>query len=183
MWNQFRNRFASTESYVSLVLGLAVVLMVGMVAFNYFKGKNQKAAVTTNETEKTQQELQAALPSTHSVAAGETLWSISEKYFNTGYNWVDIQKANNLVNADAIEVGQALTIPKVEPIMPQNGQIASSQVAVKTQETSYTVAHGDTLWNISVKHYGTGYRWMDIALANNLANPDVIHAGNVFKLP
>ena len=48
---------------------------------------------------------------------------------------------------------------------------------------TYTVQKGDTLWDISVRAYGDGYRWVEIAEANNLANPDLIHSGNEFVLP
>ncbi len=182
MWDQLKKRFESTESFVSLVLGLAVVLLVGMFIFNYVKGRAPIGTTNPGEAAKTEQGQQVALPTTHTVAAGDTLWSISEKYFTSGYNWVDIAKANNLASADFIEVGQTLTIPKVERIAPPEGQIAASQVEVKPA-TSYTAVHGDTLWSISLAHYGTGYRWVDIASTNHLANPDIIHAGNVFTLP
>lgn len=47
----------------------------------------------------------------------------------------------------------------------------------------YTVKAGDTLWDISVRTYGNGYRWGEIAKANNLQNPDLIFPGNTFNLP
>jgi len=49
--------------------------------------------------------------------------------------------------------------------------------------TKYTVARGDNLWNISVRAYGNGFAWGEIAQANNLSNPSIIHAGNVLNLP
>jgi len=48
---------------------------------------------------------------------------------------------------------------------------------------SYKVVAGDTLWDIAVRTYGNGYRWVDIARANNLSNPDLIYPGNNFQLP
>ena len=50
-------------------------------------------------------------------------------------------------------------------------------------EPTYTVVVGDTLWSIAVRTYADGYKWTEIAKANNLSNPDLIHAGNVLKLP
>ena len=67
---------------------------------------------------------------------------------------------------------------------PQEKVVQESvQNKQKITGNSYTVISGDNLWDIAVRAYGDGYRWVDIAEANNLANPDLIHRGNVFKLP
>jgi nucleoid-associated protein YgaU len=175
MWNTLKKSLNSPDSYVSLALGFAVVLVVGMIAFNYFKGRNQQAAQTQKET---QQEASTKLPGKHTVKAGETLWSISETYYKTGYNWVDIQKANSLVNADRVEAGQELIVPDVKPIMPE-GSVSSAM----TERKEYTVATGDSLWKIAVSQYQNGYRWPEIARANNITTPDLIYAGTVLTLP
>jgi nucleoid-associated protein YgaU len=39
------------------------------------------------------------------------------------------------------------------------------------------------LWTIAVRAYGDGYKWTEIAKANKLVNPNLIHPGNVFVLP
>lgn len=48
---------------------------------------------------------------------------------------------------------------------------------------NYVVKAGDTLWDISVRAYGNGYRWSEIAKINNLQNPNIIHNGNNLVLP
>ena len=48
---------------------------------------------------------------------------------------------------------------------------------------SYTIVHGDTLWDIACRAYGDCYAWTKIAAANKLEHPDLIHAGNVLTLP
>ena len=175
MWNTLKKSLNSPDSYVSLALGFAVVLVVGMIAFNYFKTKTQPAAETSSQTEQTSP---VPLPAKHTVKAGETLWSISETYYKSGYNWVDLQTANNLVNPDRVEVGQELTVPDVKPILPE-GSVSS----VMTETKQYTVVTGDSLWKIAVSQYQNGYRWGEIARANNLANPDVIFVGTILTLP
>jgi nucleoid-associated protein YgaU len=50
-------------------------------------------------------------------------------------------------------------------------------------QTNYTVVRGDTLCQIAQKHLGNCNRWQEISRANNLTNPNLIHAGNVFVLP
>lgn len=185
MWDQLKKRFSSTDSAVSLVLGLAVVLVVGALLFNYVKGKQPvpETASTAPDTAGQAQQMQPIIsPTTHNVVAGDTLWSISEKYYKTGYNWVDVQKANNVTNPDHIEAGQSLTIPVVTPIMPP-GQVDGGTMDKKPQQAIYTVVRGDTLWTIAIKQYNNGYKWSVIASANKLTNPDLIHAGNVLMLP
>lgn len=182
MFKDLQKRFTSTDSYISLVLGIAVVLVIGVLVYNFIQSRGvqpPKGEVTTTDEEKM---ATGAPGGTHTVAAGETLWSISEKYYKTGYNWVDLVTANNLPNADAIEEGQKLVIPTVTPIMPQ-GQDGSGASAKEPESKTYTVVHGDTLWKIAVEKYGNGYKWSEIARANALTNPDLIHAGNVLALP
>ncbi|OGY26858.1 MAG: hypothetical protein A2Z11_01625 [Candidatus Woykebacteria bacterium RBG_16_43_9] len=49
--------------------------------------------------------------------------------------------------------------------------------------TKYTVVRGDHLWKISERFYRSGFNWTLIAQENKLANPDIIHTGNVFTIP
>ncbi|OGM05339.1 hypothetical protein A2715_05700 [Candidatus Woesebacteria bacterium RIFCSPHIGHO2_01_FULL_39_32] len=122
--------------------------------------------------------------SQHTVAKGETLWVIAEKYYKSGYNWVDIAKENNLENPGIINEGQKLNIPSVEFKL---ATVVDSPKSLSEAEAisggSYTVKQGDSLWKIAVRAYGDGYRWSDIAKENNLLNPALIHPGNSFKLP
>ena len=182
MFKNLQKRFESTESYVSLVLGIAVVLVVGVLVYNFIQNRSQKAA-TSPESVTDEEKMATSTPGgNHTVTAGETLWSISEKYYKTGYNWGDIAKANNLVSADQVEEGQTLVIPTVTPIMEQ-GEVASGETSKKPEAKSYTVVSGDTLWGVATAQYGDGYKWVEIAKANALVNPDLIHPGNVLTLP
>ena len=184
MWKTLKESFETPDSYVSLALGLAVVLVVGMITFNYFKAKMQTATSTTPETQAEQaKEAAMTLPGKYTVTSGDTLWSIAEKYYKSGYNWVDIQKANGLTDPGLIENGQVLTIPDAKPIAVPAGEVSSASTVKSLEKKPYTVLHGDDLWSIAVKMYGDGYRWTDIAQANNLMNPDVIYAGNILTLP
>lgn len=147
------------------------------------------------------------------VQKGESLWVIAEKKYNSGYNWVDIARANNLSNPGQIHAGDKLRLPSVrsseqtiatvitkdennaktmrenvkqpKPVAkpsPKATTMQSNQMANITGNT-YNVVRGDNLWNIAVRAYGDGYRWTEIARANGLSNPRVIHAGNHFTIP
>ena len=49
--------------------------------------------------------------------------------------------------------------------------------------TTYTIKEGDNLWDISVRAYGDGFKWPELAKANNISNPDLIYPNNILKLP
>lgn len=162
-----------------MVLGGLVIVIVGILVVNYFKDKQGEttpvALTTTTQTQ---------VGKSHNVIKGETLWSIAEEAYGSGYNWTDIYNANKL-KSQAIEVGQKLDIPAVTAKQPTTTK-KTFDLSVNPQpitNSSYTVVHGDTLWSIAVRTYGDGYKWVNIAKANKLMNPGVIHAGNVLTLP
>lgn len=172
-----RARF--NESTISMLLGILVVVVVASLIFNYFKGlRKEGAPAQTTATESTEATFKVEnLPATYTVKEGDSLWQIAQTLYGSGYNWVDLAQENGLTNPNSIVVDQELRIPKVEP------------KAVKTavQETisgdSYTVVKGDNLWKISLRAYGDGFQWTKIAETNSLVNPNLIHPGNVLKLP
>jgi len=176
MLKALRKSLSSPDSYVSLALGFAVVLVIGIISFNYFKARTVPAAQTDQQNERT---AQTNLPAKHTVKEGETLWTIAETYYKSGYNWTDIAKANTLANPDHISAGQELTIPDAKPIALPTGVVSSAT----TEKRQYTVKAGDSLWSISMAQYQNGYRWSEIAQMNHLANPNIIHSGNVLELP
>lgn len=128
--------------------------------------------------------------SIYTVIQGDTLWNIAENKYNSGYRWVDIQKANNLTNPDLLLVGTKLILPKVDQkittitkeditTQPKGGTIQANKIS----GTSYIVTKGDNLWNIAVRAYGDGYAWTKISNANKLSNPNLIHSGNKLTIP
>ena len=120
-------------------------------------------------------------PTIYVVKEGDHLWKISEEAYGSGYNAYDIAKANNLSNADLVEVGQELILPEVEPKDPT--VIGDSPETEMEKPTQYTVVAGDHLWGIALKVYGDPYKWLNISIANNLVNPSVIEVGQVLNLP
>lgn len=99
------------ESTISTMLGVLVVVVVGIFVVNYFRSLEPGNTLPTGiNTE----DLDSDIRSTYTVKEGDSLWTISEEVYGTGYNWVDIQNANELANANAIETGQVLKIPSVD---------------------------------------------------------------------
>lgn len=170
------------ESLVSLILGVIAVILLGLLAFNYFRVNRPQSVINEipaeqeiNGGEITEATSTISLPTTHTVKSGENLWNIAEKYYSSGFNYVDIAKENNLSNPEEIEVGQKLTIPNVPSYNPNT--------LTSIRGSSYTVVEGDNLWTISLRAYGDPYKYIEIAKDNKLTSPDFIHAGNVLSIP
>jgi nucleoid-associated protein YgaU len=66
-----------------------------------------------------------------------------------------------------------------------NVQSGSSTQPAPSTEQTYTVAGGDTLSKIAKKFYGNANAWNTIFQANRdqIKNPDMIHPGQVLKIP
>lgn len=185
------------ESTISTILGALVTVVIGILIFNYFKqvGKIeqiteesamsetvQEAGLTFEKTEEGKLVPQN-LPIVHKVKAGENLWKIAENYYGSGYNWVDIANENKLECPDQLAADQELNIPKAEAKELTKAQIASAIDVSPIEENSYKVAEGDNLWTIAVRAYQDGYRWPEIAAANNLVNPNYIEVDQELELP
>lgn len=172
---KFLKTIKLNEESISMVLGALVIVIVGVLVVNYFKDNGSTSVPAANT--------QTQESNSYTVKKGDTLWSIAEDKFGSGYNWTDIYNANDL-KTETIEVGQELTIPQVAPKKPTATQEVSTMTEAGTiSGSTYTVVRGDDLWHIAVRAYGDGYQWLKIAQANKLDNPNVIHAGNVLTLP
>ncbi len=184
-------KIKSWERPISIGLGIVVVVLIGVLIFNFFRSQGEETAIeegggfVSEETGQTiEKEGEVKLPATHKVVRGENLWKIAEHYYGSGYNWVDIAKENKLSNPDRLLVDQELIIPDVPVRHPESGEIASGKKVADISE--YTVEKGDSLWKIAEKIYGDGYSWMKIYQANQEkigANPGLIFSGTVLTIP
>jgi len=183
------SQFKLEESYISLIIGAVVVaLIIGgiilLLRSGRSSGKSSLQYKPTVEVEK-KKETTENLPISYQIKEGDSLWTISEKFYNSGYNWIDIAKANNLANPSIIHAGNKIIIPKIEKKSEAVVKDVEKTIAVSNQITgdTYKVKKGDYLWDIAVRAYGDGYQWVKIAKANNLANPDLIFSDNILKIP
>jgi LysM repeat protein len=120
-------------------------------------------------------------PGTYVVAQGDTLSTIAKRY---GIAAQDLQKLNNLTNADVLTPGQVLRIP--EGATASAGGVTGSAGAAtpdlsQTGGTdTYTVKYGDTLSAIAAR-FGTTTR--SLMALNNIANANQIYTGQKLRVP
>lgn len=229
----------NSDSYKSLIYGIVTVVVLFIVIALGVRALQQNKALIDEEALSTYN-LQPDInnkPESHNIVEGESLWSIAEKYYGDGAQWVLIAKANNISNPSAVVIGSTIMIPRLEQreavmqaqpsgnpataitvqptatptlsatmtpttgptttklptvnkttptvVQPQTNQGSAEKVSGAQNITggSYAVVRGDTLWDIAQRAYGDPYKWIEIAKANRLVNPDIIHAGNVMNLP
>jgi cytochrome b involved in lipid metabolism len=63
------------------------------------------------------------------------------------------------------------------------GTPTSTEKTVTKTPFMYKVQKGEGLWQIAAKELGDGYKWMEIAQANNLQKPYVLRVGQELKIP
>ncbi len=191
---QWLKRIKLNESTISMFLGFVVVVVAGILVYNYFSKLGIPETETAQEAakeyklelvEEKGEMVPQGLPVEHIVSKGEHLWDISEKYYGNGYNWVDIAKANNLKNPGLIVSGEKLAIPRVELRVLPKSEINPETIPESITSDSYTIVKGDCLWKIAVRAYQDGYAWPKIYQANRdvIKNPSLVEPGWVVTIP
>lgn len=181
----------TNQSKVSLVLGTLIILVIGILVFNYFN-KSKASLGPAQQSESIQDVAPNNLPGKYTVKEGDTLFTIADKYYQEGDKYTEIAKTNNLTNPDQIETGQVLEIPKVE-VSPQPSPTSTEQLGTgggnttiwgtRIEGNTYTVVEGDWLSKIAGRAYGNIEAFDKIAKANNISNPDLIEVGTTLTIP
>ncbi len=192
--------FKLNENTISTVMGGVVVVVIAGLIFNYFRTANlkswqgtllsqQEAASTTNSDNSAVNA--DKLVDSYTVVKGDDLWHIAEKFYRSGYNYVDIMKENKITGAGVIVAGQVLRIPKVDAKKLTVVEVKPTIVKAETKQVSliavgeYTTQKGDSYWSIAVRAYGDGFQWPKIYWANKtlFTDPDVIFANTKITIP
>jgi len=200
----FQKLVNSPDSYKSLIYGIVTVIVLFIVIALGIRTLQQNKAEIDEEALSTYNADADITTSKYKVVEGDTLWSIAEKSYGDGFKWTEIAKANNITNATDLEKGVQLTIPDLKNSGAETEQISLTATVAPTSKVAeaivsnpteviaqartitgntYTVVRDDSLWDIAIRAYGNGYRWVEIAKANNLTNPDLIFSENILKLP
>lgn len=182
---KMENQIQSNQSKVSLVLGALIVLVIGILVFNYFnRNKADLGPAQQTEALQIQQDVSPGnLPGKYTVKDGDTLFTIAERYYQDGFKYPEIAKANNLTNVDQIEPGQTLEIPASSEVSSGTGGGNSTIWGDRIEDNTYTVAEDDWLSTIAGRAYGDIMAYDKIAKANNISNPNHIEPGMVLTIP
>lgn len=114
--SKIETNLESNQSRLSMILGGLILLVIALLVFNYFNKKNQPdlgPAQQTEQSDTTKDVSPTQLPGKYTVKEGDTLFIIAEKYYQDGFKYLEIAKANNLSDVNSIEEGQVLQIPKL----------------------------------------------------------------------
>ena len=178
---------AGKDSYINLALGALIIIIAGVLVFNYFnKPKGELGSADQNQQTPDNTDVSKDnLPGKYTVKRDDTLFIIAKSYYNDGYSYPKIASANKLADENIIEVGQVLEIPKLEQTKDNGTGGATNQTIWGEAITAdtYTTVEGDWLSKIAGRSYGDPMAFDKIAKANNIQNPDIIESGTVLKIP
>jgi LysM repeat protein len=115
-------------------------------------------------------EVSAVVPTTYTVAAGDTISSIAGRY---GLATASVLALNGLGWKSVIYPGQKLTLSKT-------GAVAVVKTSTVTPTTRYTILTGDTISRIAAKF---GLSTQTLLSANGLGVASIIYPGQTIAIP
>lgn len=123
--DKLQSEFDLNQSYINLILGALIVVVLGVLVFNYFnRSKDDNLGPSSEQTTQQQDEQitdveKDKLPGKYTIKSGDTLFLIAQNYYGDGYKYPELVKANSISNENSIEEGQVLDIPKIESVQTQ----------------------------------------------------------------
>ena len=148
---KIESEIKANPSRLSMILGGLIVLVIGILIFNY-SNKNQPSLGPAQQAEQNTQEdvTPESLPGKYTIKEGDTLFLIAETYYKNGGQFELIAKANNLTDVNMIEVGQVIEIPRA-PVTealasPTTTPLESAEpVSTSTPEVAVTTSDESNL--------------------------------------
>ena len=141
----------------------------------------------------------AAAGPTWTVSKGDSLWSIAEKTLGSGRRYHEIEALNQgriqpdgrtLDSANFLLPGWILQLPAGAhvPAGVGDGPTSGAERAghgggSHAQSETVIVDPGDTLSQIALDELGDARLYPEIAAANHIADPDLIHPGQTIHIP
>jgi len=106
----------------------------------------------------------------YKVQKGDSWWQIAQNKLGDGNRYMELVRFNGYSAPPVIHPGDIVKIPCTNTA-PQPAP----------QYRTHTVKANDSYWALAEKYLGKGIRWTEIKALNG--NKDVIHPGDVLKIP
>lgn len=103
----------------------------------------------------------------YTVVKGDSWWKIAATHMGSGFRMNELAAYNGKTTNDMLHPGNIVKIP----------------LDIKTQDKTYTVVKGDSWWAIAKKQMSDGSRYKELASYNGKSTDDVIHPGDILKIP
>lgn len=150
------------QSYLNLILGALIVIVLGVLIYNYFTKPEGNVGPSQQTTQDQSGDVaKENLPGKYTVKEGDTLFVIAEKYYDDGYKYSLITEANKLANENAIVAGQVLEIPKAPAAASPVAEASASPSTQPVESPSASASSSpekepDSLQNTAVDTNGKG---------------------------
>ncbi len=178
----------------SLWLWSVTVSVIGLAAVAMVSGcTREKALITPTPAATVDQVLSTPSPTAaptatpvppepiyHIVRSGDTAWGIAEQY---GISLHDLVAANQLSDADSLQLGQKLIIPEGQGTGPGEEPVEERRADAEGEPggpRAHIVAEGDTLWSIALEHDTTVEQ---LATLNELDPDAILSLGQQLLIP
>ncbi len=190
------------DSLISMGLGALVVVVSGILLFNYFnnqtpnllKEQTQKSVAVSSSMPSDTAKIASVSGSPKSIAQATKVPTSTPKATTTVKPTetpkpTATPKATATAKPTEIAKATATAKPSESPKPTQVAQATTSPAPAvggadsKTLPATYTVQNGDSLWKLAERFYGTGYEWKQIATANKLAGVYTLEKGQVLTVP
>jgi nucleoid-associated protein YgaU len=140
----------------------------------------------------------------HTIAAGDSAYSIAKKYYGKGEYWKQLAKYNGdrmgkngvlrvgvrvkIPTADKLGIASSALIGKNLPVAPVKADAAKpvdkdSKIAKSSGARSYVVKKGDTLGHIAQRELGTTKRADEIMKLNKISDAASLRVGQTLAMP
>ncbi len=121
---------------------------------------------------------------TYTIQKGDTLYAIAKRELGNSRRWKEIESLNGGLSSADLKVGHTIKLPAGDV----GGAVGGSPVAPGLGDAPangpvHVVERGETLSDISRKHFGTPNRWKDIIKANPGVSPENLKVGQKLTLP
>lgn len=110
----FRKQLKLEDSYISLLLGASVVIIVAILALVLLSQSGTKTSVVA-PSPVVEKVSPVPTPTVYVLQDGKSIWDVAVKFYGDGYKWTIISDANHLAdNPDSVVPGMTLIIPNVK---------------------------------------------------------------------